>query len=318
MSKRSSSEMSKKSILSKKTHNRDYFFKYVSTRAVVPILEKLQVRWSSPVTFNDPFDTQVNLNLNFNEEQYLEGVWQEVKNIISNDIDPEFDMNSQFGPFFQQIRQERQDIIEGWESKEVEIKKTFLNGENNLRSMQEAMNQVWKKTLPNLFIFCISEIEDDLLMWAHYAESHQGGVIKLNCLPSLDSALCIAKPVEYRPDIPFLAELNEYIKHVTGQKPINLVERFLDLAYIKSDHWKYEKEWRVVNFKPELNNGLGYVLETLWPDEVNSVYLGYKMNEELRSQIKGIIRDNPKLSHVKIFQGSLNGSSFKLDFERID
>lgn len=158
--------MSNKPILSKKTHNRDYFFKYVSTRAIVPILENLEVRWSSPVTFNDPYDTQVNLNLNFDEEQYSEGIWQEVKNIIFNDTNPGFDMNSLSGQVFQQIRLNRKDIVEKWESIEVDLKKAFLNSEKNLHSMQEELNQTWQMMLPYLFIFCISEVEDDLLMWA--------------------------------------------------------------------------------------------------------------------------------------------------------
>lgn len=310
--------MSKTPILSKKTHTRDYFFKYVSTKAIVPILQNLQVRWSSPLTFNDPFDTQANLNLNFNDKQYSDGMWQEAKTIIESDLAPKFATSSGFGQVLQQLREDRITDPQKWESIKAELKEAFLDGENNLHKMQEDMNQTWKMMLPNLFIFCISEIEDDLLMWAHYAESHKGGVIKLTCLPSRDSALCIAKPVEYRPDIPFLAELNEFIKHVTDQKPINFGENLKNLAYKKSDHWAYEKEWRVVNFKPEVNHGLGYESESIWPDEVDSVYLGYKMDTNLSQQIQGIIKNNPRLGHVKIFKGSPNDSSFKLDFERID
>ena len=70
--------MLKTPILSKKYHDRDYFFKYVSKGAIVPILQNLEFRWSSPLAFNDPFDTQANLNLNFSEEQYAEGMWLEV------------------------------------------------------------------------------------------------------------------------------------------------------------------------------------------------------------------------------------------------
>ena len=99
-------------------------------------------------------------------------------------------------------------------------------------------------------VFCVTEEHDNLLMWAHYAKDHKGVVIKFECLRELDTALCIARKVDYVETPPVIATLDEYIPYITGQdkNKINHDLLIYKLFQSKSTQWKYEKEWRV--FKP--------------------------------------------------------------------
>jgi len=46
-----------------KTHNKDYFYKYVAADTAKLILKNLKVKYSLPKLFNDPFDNQFVINI---------------------------------------------------------------------------------------------------------------------------------------------------------------------------------------------------------------------------------------------------------------
>jgi hypothetical protein len=111
----------------------------------------------------------------------------------------------------------------------------------------KTMNTWWSQVGKASRIFCVVEEPDNLLMWAHYAQSHEGAVIQFECLPELDNLLCAAMKVNYVTDPPVITrKLDDYIRHLTGQpNKIDYKSLYYDFHLSKSDHWKYEKEWRV-------------------------------------------------------------------------
>ncbi len=52
--------------------------------------------------------------------------------------------------------------------------------------MRSRFNETTREALSDISIFCITEEYDNLLMWAHYAENHKGGVIKLLPVKEID------------------------------------------------------------------------------------------------------------------------------------
>jgi hypothetical protein len=62
------------------THDRQVFYKYTTRPAGKSILGNKQLRWSSPRFFNDPFDIQFDLHLEFDRDRVkakiLDGLWQ--------------------------------------------------------------------------------------------------------------------------------------------------------------------------------------------------------------------------------------------------
>ena len=59
------------------------FFKYVTADTARMILENGTLRWSSPAMFNDPFDTQFDLHLEFDEAKIIDLVVDEFWKIFS-------------------------------------------------------------------------------------------------------------------------------------------------------------------------------------------------------------------------------------------
>jgi len=168
--------------------------------------------------------------------------------------------------------------------------------------------------LENNRIFCVAEDHDNLLMWSHYSEMHKGVVIKFKCIPELDTVLCAAIPINYQVEMPIIASLQDWIKHITGQIRLDFNPIYKQNVYTKSQHWSYEKEWRVMLPKQSDDSLFEYV--SIYPREIHSIYLGCRISEEDRKVILGLLE--PKLKHVTVYQASKNETRFALDFMKIN
>jgi hypothetical protein len=163
-------------------------------------------------------------------------------------------------------------------------------------------------------------------MWAHYAQSHEGAVIAFECLPELDSLLCAAMKVSYVSDPPVVTrDLNDYIRYLTGQpNKINYKSLYYDLHLSKSDHWKYEKEWRVfipadldnpIIRRDAYGNEILFDFRSFHPQEIHSIYFGCKMSENNRHKIETYLSGDFK--HLKKYNCVRNDKKYELDFVEI-
>ena len=177
------------------------------------------------------------------------------------------------------------------------------------RKWLKELNDVWQVCCADDGIFCVVEDYDNLLMWAHYADSHKGAVIKLRCIPELDTALCAATPIKYSNKMPVWTLIENWYT-TPSITPLELVQQ---LFYTKGNDWSYEKEWRIV-----LKRGDGrqnYEDISIHKDEIEAVYLGYKMCDNDKNEIVNLV--NTMMQSVKVFQAYKNQKYFKLDFIQI-
>ena len=301
-----------------KTHDKEFFYKYVTSDTALRILSDLTVRWSSPLLFNDPFDTQMELRQGFEADNFELLLWQEIERRVCGSEPLHGDPANLFFRILKAMQQGK------LERRFDEIKAAILrespDGESkrivsNYHSIVQGLNDHWKTLLHGMRIFCVSEVFDDLLMWAHYSGDHTGAVIKFKCLPALDTALCIAEAVKYNDEIPLLMTYKDLVDYLCGAGRLTERDYFKKQALTKSSHWAYEREWRVVDFEPNPNCKDMFRISRLWPDEVEAVYLGCRMDTEakeaIRSRLFGV------LHHVKIFQASPSRSKFELEFEQV-
>jgi len=84
-----------------KAHNRDYFVKYLTSNTAKRILESLQVKWSSPLLFNDPFDTQIEFRIDLKDTEFENAFKDEVMKFIWRDDEPQGDETH---PFFKMMK----------------------------------------------------------------------------------------------------------------------------------------------------------------------------------------------------------------------
>lgn len=295
-----------------KTHNKDFFYKYANYDTAKNILSKLQVLWRSPLLFNDPFDTQVDIRYDFDPEQLKSSLPKEIEKIIFAKEEPQFDNTNPISLDIKHLRKIRNELNPG--EFIVQMNPDIKEAIENLKRTLDTINRDWQKYVRDMRVFCISEVHDDLLMWAHYAKEHTGVVLKLKCIPELNTTLCAARKINYSSEIPILASKEDYIKQFTGQIKIDYGHFYKYLAFTKSDHWDYEKEWRCVNIVTTINDNL-YDMVILHPEEIDTIYLGCKISKKNRDEILKLL--TWKLKHVKVFMASRSKTQFGLDFEDI-
>lgn len=176
------------------------------------------------------------------------------------------------------------------------------------------IREYWEYFRTNTRLFCVSEVNDDILMWAHYAENHEGAVVKLRCLCDQDRPLCAAIQVNYRDEYPLISKLEKYVKHLTGQDKLNYDNLFREFLSTKSTHWRYEREWRCVGWKNEGSEGL-FHYETIIPEELEAIYLGCRINSTDEQELIHILDDN--FPDTEIYRAKTVEQKFKIQFEKI-
>jgi hypothetical protein len=284
----------------------------VSSDVCKLILGNLQVRWSSPLLFNDPFDTQLEFKFGFEIDEFAEAFKVIFEELVYAQSEPVCDTKHPMCAAIHMLRRIRHKLNKIDFLKLV--KKALDEGAISLRQLVTEEHSDWLKYLKSVSLFCVAEAHDDLLMWAHYANCHTGAVVKFKCLPEKDTALCAAKPVIYQKEMPTIASLTQWVDHSIGQKLLNTDGLFCKFAFAKSDHWTYEKEWRCFSHN---NSGTGELFEmvNVHPEEIQGIYLGCKISPGDKDEILSLLTGD--LARAEVYQGKKNDHFFKLDFDRI-
>jgi hypothetical protein len=109
----------------------------------------------------------------------------------------------------------------------------------------EFLNQVRATTK----ICSFSETNDNLLMWSHYAQNHQGFCMEYDLEP-LEADHPMRKnlfPVIYSPD---LYDMTPFMRGLVDPERKNFNPSVQLLGFLsKGDVWTYEREWRSISFK---------------------------------------------------------------------
>ena len=296
-------------------HNKTHFFKYCTSDALEKVLTKHTFKWSSPTLFNDPFDIQTDFRFGFDFDDLAEPLLQEQIKIVWDDNEPEGNADH---PLFKAMLETRKNRIANPNTRSrAEFEKFFREVAYDKKKIEETSKENerwWKDLREDLRVYCVSEVHDDILMWAHYADSHSGAVIKHKVIPGKDYAICAARPVRYDDKMPIIADIDTYIKHITGQKELDYNELFINFSTTQSRHWAYEKEWRCVGSASRKNMEI-FNLYKFNPEEIEAIYFGCRMREDTRLKIIKLLSTN--FSHVRLFQGRTHPKNYKLDFDSI-
>jgi len=160
-----------------------------------------------------------------------------------------------------------------------------------------------------LGVLSLAERPDNLLMWAHYATSHEGFVLELdathvffNRQKSDGDRVRRLEKVAYSQTRPSIA-LASY----------NAVHALL----VKSLEWEYEQEWRMVlpleeSVQTIETQSPPIHLFALPPQVVTNVILGCRMSDAHRDEILGMLAGEERYAHVTTQQAELDDRSFTL------
>ncbi len=121
-------------------------------------------------------------------------------------------------------------------------------------------------------ILCLSEIPDDILMWAHYSDGHRGVVLRF--LGAGLSELGSCRNVQYHDSLVDYRAFEDAWKEPGKQ--------FEQFVLRKSWHWEYEREWRVVD------KGVGF--KKFAPEMLTASFLAARRTPAIRRKYKNIER----------------------------
>jgi len=196
---------------------------------------------------------------------------------------------------------------------------------NRLRNIEKIKNKggsfvsPLKSDMEEIGIFSLSEINNDLLMWAHYAKSHTGICIEFDTTSNFFSSF--AHPVEYTDDYPIVDR--------TIDDSWRLVEKML---LTKSNCWHYEREWRLIMrtlsqqekeyYEANLDSISSSIISVqkgpgiyVLPYDITGIIFGIKTLQSDKEKIINIL--SPLGHKVRLKQAIRHSKEFRIEIEDI-
>lgn len=234
----------------------------------IRIITHKELYLAKPGSFNDPFDCKIPMR------------WDKMN---------KHDKLKMFDDLLETSRKER-----GWSRERVratrnELFKKFFEGKELKARGWIPFDELDQKS----GLICLTADPLNILMWSHYASSHQGFCIGFysDVLLQLDTIDYIGK-VNYSSSFP-----------VTNfDAPFEV--KFYDQMFSKSDLWSYEKEYRIS--KMHMNDRI-----IQFPiNAVAEIYLGSQISDQVKSKIIHSIKEF-KFA-IKLFETKAHVENFEL------
>lgn len=248
-----------------------YLYKY---RAVNGRLERIltdsELYFASPSEFNDPFDCKTPILYRGSDDDF--------KNFYLTMLKEKHPSNSA-----EKLNQMADEILRTGKHKDQDFLKKI-----EMETIQEASSSIG--------VFCSSEIRNDILMWSHYADGHRGVCLEFDA-SAPQSVFASALPIKYQQQYPIL-------NRFTSSE-----EERLDATLLtKSEHWVYEKEWRIIE-----RRGSGWYK---FPEHLLSgVILGSLIQPNDKIQVINWL--SKRKAPIKLYEASIKEYEFGLEIREI-
>lgn len=296
-------------------------YKYLSPDGAKKTLSTRTIRLSRPSEFNDPFDMRLDQALGLDHREFAEEQKRVIVDFIGEELDLSSLRSSKLGTMAGIINMS----VKNWstakkKSIREELVATPLEDLYDFDSLKNAeVNAVIKlqNNINRYGVFCTTVNNDSLLMWAHYAQSHQGAILAFMPDFKSESILSVSKPMQYTKDRPLLYRTpSDLLRHGLNMSREESARRLMDaLIFTKSSEWEYEQEYRLAipDFIPidASFNTLSFA-----PNELSAVYLGCRISSSDKAELIELARLlNEK---VGIYQARVAPREYALEFETLD
>jgi hypothetical protein len=195
----------------------------------------------------------------------------------------------------------------------------FLDGLVELakQRMPELRNVIYAAFNESIGVLSLTQKCDDILMWAHYAQNNKGFVIEFN-----DSHEFFNQSVDSG-GLP--VRLHKVIYSADRPNRDSMLDVSpSDIFLLKSDKWKDEEEWRMLqgleNGRTLEKDGAAVLddegqpiyLFSIAPSSITGIIFGSRTSQHNRSKITSVVSTD-EYSHVKRYQAVLDQRKFKLN-----
>ena len=302
-------------------------YKYISTERI-DILINEHIRFTQPSSFNDPFDTypyfkavarneEINNYFN-NNEWWNEQTIEKMLNESWLEQQKKFKMNIPFEAVKHQMKKMMnffQPSIESFIKESASMQKEPYR-EATLESILKAIDNT-------IGILCLTENPNNLLMWAHYADSHKGLCIEFDEKNKFfDQRNKENEFRNYLRKVSYSQNRPEVVLFDAVAKNNDLESWITQIFWTKCQDWEYEKEWRIIKTLNESKNikekdGEKIYLFPLPIIAINGIILGCKMKKEDREKIITLLSRETKYSHIVKYQAELHEKDYYVNIEKI-
>lgn len=135
--------------------------------------------------------------------------------------------------------------------------------------------------LDSIKIGCLTTKNDNTLMWSHYADKHRGICIEYDIGKIYEKDNLIINKVNY--NIPIITN-----KSIADNEILEIdnINRLIELFSIKSNEWKYEKEYRILYYDKERKKD-GVLIDC----PIKSICFGTETSEDDKNLIYEIVKN---------------------------
>lgn len=222
--------------------------------------------YSSPIHFNDVFDCEITTD----EKKLFESILKMCPSV----------QNVRVGsPIWKNLRAEA-------------------------RKSTKKMQDLFVSMRSGIGVSCLSESDDSLLMWAHYASNHCGMCVEYELLEINRQLKFTPVPIIYSEERICFNSFN------TSTVELDTMKLFLESLTTKSPEWSYEKEWRIIRedsacgeqWNSEKN---GALLSMVRP---SSIILGCMAKPEFENEVYTYCNENK----INLFKMQKDSQKYKL------
>lgn len=272
----------------------EILFKYVgSAQHHLDILRKRQIRFTQPDDLNDPHDCMPGVIPPKDVAAFVDGV---IARSALGGLLP--------GLGAQQQAHARGVLIAQYEA--------------DVDALVERCFDIVRRNMNRAGVLSLTTSNDNLVLWAHYGDSHRGIVIGLRPghapllkHPGESKSEGELLPVSYGPNRAVVA--------------VDHIDLPVDVLFQKHDRWQYEDEWRMVRRLERcdvaLKDGSGkerFFLCEIDPVAVARVDVGEFASDETVAAVLEATAAGTPLAHVKVYRARMNAGRTALKFQLLN
>jgi hypothetical protein len=243
-----------------------YRYRTIDKRELPGIFTTQKVYLSDAMKFNDPFETMPLLRVSRSEvvrNRYLMG-------IVAKNY-PRADRNT---------------------------RRRLARSRRHRLTDQDFLRKICDEVISSTGVYCLSERNADLLMWAHYSDGHKGICLEFDSTAA-GTFFWEAARVAYQEEYPKV-----------NMQDLGSPQNILAMHLTKSTHWSHEREWRIVKFGDEGGPG-DYAFQ---PSLLTGVILGARIPPADEQQVRDWVASYPE--RITIYQARLDERKYQVDITR--
>lgn len=272
-------------------------YKYLSPENALRVIRSRKLRFTPPSQLNDPFEFRPfyeSLNEAPNVQEQLTD--QNIREIL----------DEQLGTEFRKAAMDYEKFLpDGFVDRFLDTTASMAKQITPILNDQFTgfIGSTMYENLDRLVgVLCLTEENDNALMWAHYAESHKGVALGFNAEESY-----FERRINEQDDFRHLERVT-YKEQPTVQ--FATLEDGREILYTKNLDWEYEKEWRMVmplEKADEVIDAGNFQIHLFEypPKALRQVIFGCRIPEDFKEQVLSNLNEE-HFEHVLKFDAHLD------------